>query len=309
MNEFKLTNKVVQSNDLIASLNKLDRTTFKLFEMAVSCIDTSNPKQEVELSKKDIFLFFNMKNENKYTRMEAIMKRLSQQGIVLDLANDEKILINVTSTLRWGVKDNNDAVIIKFNDSIMPFLVDLKSNFTQYQITEIKSLKSKYSLIMFKWLLMKFNQHQYNPIIDMDELRELTNTVDEYSDFRHFDRRVLQKATSEITEHTGLVITYEKISKIGRKVTSIKFNISKKKPLKAIDITVHQTNDAESNVEALCSLFAMELGKDLDFAEKTLIRALESRYGAEKMIDALKTMIIKRTTSLSYLEKMLRNGD
>ncbi|CAM4325328.1 replication initiation protein [Erysipelothrix inopinata] len=102
MNDFNLTNKMVQGNDMIQAINKLDRTTFKIFEMAVSCIDTNAPKQEVFLSKVDIFNFFDMDNSNRFTRMEQSFQRLSQQGIVLELPNEEKALINVTSRLQWG---------------------------------------------------------------------------------------------------------------------------------------------------------------------------------------------------------------
>ncbi|CAM4325345.1 replication initiation protein [Erysipelothrix inopinata] len=95
-----------------------------------------------------------------------------------------------------GIRDNNDIVSIRFNDLIMPYLVDLKSNFTQYHITEIENLNSNYSLILFKWIMMKFNQGQLHPEIPMDELREITDTKEEYQTrFSDFDKYVLKTAT------------------------------------------------------------------------------------------------------------------
>ncbi|PFS21058.1 RepB protein, partial [Bacillus cereus] len=35
--------KVVEHNDLISSVAKMDKTPLKIFELAVSCIDTDNP--------------------------------------------------------------------------------------------------------------------------------------------------------------------------------------------------------------------------------------------------------------------------
>lgn len=306
MSDFNLTNKVVQDNNLIQAINKLDRTTFKVFEMAVSCIDTKNPKQEVTLNKQDIFNFLDMDNANRYTRMEEVMKRLSQQGIVLNLPNDEKMLVNVTSTLRWGTKDNNDKVVIRFNDLIMPYLVELKTNFTQYQITEIKGLNSKYSLILFKWLMMKYNAYQSSPEIRLEELRELTDTVSEYSQFRDFDRYVLKVAEKEISEHTTLKVTYEKIARKGRKITSIKWNIKEKDKDKAIDVTTDEILSYKNDLNTLYTLFKADMKKDLSEADKTLIRALNDRYGFDSVVEAIRQAIIKRSTSIRYVEKILK---
>ena len=38
--------KVVEHNDLISSVAKMDKTPLKIFELAVSCIDTDNPPQD-----------------------------------------------------------------------------------------------------------------------------------------------------------------------------------------------------------------------------------------------------------------------
>ncbi len=38
--------KVVEHNDLITSVAKMDKTPLKIFELAVSCIDTDNPPKD-----------------------------------------------------------------------------------------------------------------------------------------------------------------------------------------------------------------------------------------------------------------------
>lgn len=309
MSDFNLTNKVVQDNNLIQAINKLDRTTFKVFEMAVSCIDTKNPKQEVTLSKHDIFNFLEMDNSNRYTRMEEVMKRLSQQGIILNLPNDEKMLVNVTSTLRWGTKENNDIVVIEFNNKIMPYLIELKSNFTQYQITEIKGLNSKYSLILFKWIMMKYNSYQSNPEISIDELRELTDTLDSYNArFSLFEDKVLKVAKKEINQYTTLRVSYEKIARKGRKITSIRWSVEEKDKEKAIDVTTDEILSNKSDLNTLYTLFKNDMKRDLSEADKTLIRALNNQYGYDNVVEAIRQAIIRKSTSIRYVEKVLK-GD
>ena len=52
--------KIVEHNDLITSVAKMDKTPLKIFELAVSCIDTENPPKDntIYLSKKELFTFF-----------------------------------------------------------------------------------------------------------------------------------------------------------------------------------------------------------------------------------------------------------
>ena len=52
--------KVVEHNSLITSIAKMQKTALKMFELAVSCIDTENPPKDniIYLSKKELFAFF-----------------------------------------------------------------------------------------------------------------------------------------------------------------------------------------------------------------------------------------------------------
>lgn len=51
--------KVVEHNSLITSIAKMQKTALKMFELAVSCIDTENPPNDniIYLSKKELFAF------------------------------------------------------------------------------------------------------------------------------------------------------------------------------------------------------------------------------------------------------------
>jgi plasmid replication initiation protein len=43
----------------------------------------------------------------------------------------------------------------------MPYLIDLGTKFTQYALSDIMELNSKYSIILYKWLSMQFNQYEH----------------------------------------------------------------------------------------------------------------------------------------------------
>ncbi|WP_373364394.1 hypothetical protein [Lactococcus lactis] len=55
----------------------------------------------------------------------------------------------------------------------------------------------------------------------------MSDTVNEYKDFRNFDKWVLKKPIEEINKYTSFNVSYDKI-KIGRSIDSIVFHITKK---------------------------------------------------------------------------------
>ena len=77
----------------------------------------------------------------------------------------------------------------------------------------------------------KRNQQQLdeyqNPIISVKDLREMTDTVEEYKAIKDFSIWVLIRPLEEITKNTHFNVTYEKIKK-GRSIESIQFHIVKK---------------------------------------------------------------------------------
>ena len=64
--------KIVEHNDLITSVAKMDKTPLKIFELAVSCIDTENPPKNntIYLSKTELFSFFKVDDSNKHSRFK-----------------------------------------------------------------------------------------------------------------------------------------------------------------------------------------------------------------------------------------------
>lgn len=69
--------KVAEHNDLISSVAKMDKTPLKMFELAVSCIDTDAPPKDniVFLSKKELFTFFDVSDNDKLVVLRKLLKK------------------------------------------------------------------------------------------------------------------------------------------------------------------------------------------------------------------------------------------
>ena len=242
--------KIVEHNDLITSVAKMDKVPLKIFELAVSLIDTDNPPKNntIYLSKTELFAFFKVNDSNKHSRFKEAIMTLHQQSVfeIREMnVHKNKFEYRVISPLEettWN--DYNDIISMTFTKSIMPYLIELKTKFTQYALSDLVDLNSKYSIILYKWLSMNYNQYEHysvkggrrteqvesyrNPSISMRELREMTDTVTDYKRFDHFETRVLKNAIEEIDTHTSFNVTYDKIKK-GRSIDSIVFHIEKKR--------------------------------------------------------------------------------
>lgn len=257
--------KVVEHNDLITSIAKMDKTPLKIFELAVSCIDTENPPKDnvIYLSKKELFGFFDVFDNDKHTRFKKAIEKMQKQAYFQVCENKSKGFefesIVPIPTVKWN--SYSDEVFIRFNPDIMPYLIDMKANFTQYSILDIMHLNSKYSIIIYKWISMFFNQYEHylhkpnrtqkqlfeyqNPKISVKELRALTDTNTDYSRFANFETNVIKKSIFEINQYTHFEVDYEKIKK-GRQIEEIRFFITKKKSI--------DKNYKSNNVQAQLSL-------------------------------------------------------
>ena len=240
--------KVVEHNSLITSIAKMDKTPLKMFELAVSCIDTEEPPKDnaVYLSKEELFSFFKVSDNDKHSRFKQAIAKMQEQAFFEIKEEKNKGFkfrrILPIPTVEWT--DYDDKVMIRFNQDIMPYLIELKQNFTKYALSEIMELNSKYSIILYKWLSMNYNQYEHysvkggrraeqveayrNPTITVKELRVITDTVKDYPRFTNFESYIIKNSLKEINAHTSFNVTYDKIKK-GRSIDSIVFHIEKKR--------------------------------------------------------------------------------
>ncbi|WP_299515841.1 RepB family plasmid replication initiator protein [uncultured Rummeliibacillus sp.] len=277
--------KVVENNALITSVAKMQKTALKMFELAVSCINTENlPKNNtVYLSKEELFAFFEVGSNSKHTQFKEAIEIMQKQAY-FKIKSNKKLGIEYESIVpipyvKWN--DYNDEVTIQFSEHIMPYLINLKSEFTQYKISELQKLNSKYSIILYRWLSMNYNQYEHysykggrreeqvqayrNPSISIRELREMTDTVKEYKQIYDFEKRVLKNSLEEINAHTSFNVSYDKVKK-GRSIDSIVFHITKKRR-------------ADDNSYKLEDKTYKEAKAEKELSNQTLAgKALESRY-------------------------------
>ena len=277
--------KVVEHNSLITSIAKMDKTPLKMFELAVSCINTEEPPKDniVYLSKRDLFAFFKVSDNDKHSRFKEAIEKMQKQAFfqIKEEAGKGFKFKSIVPIPYVEWTDYHDEVKIEFHREIMPYLINLKKNFTQHALSEISELNSKYSIILYRWLSMNYNQYEHysakggrraeqvesyrNPSISIKELRIMTDTVNDYERFQSLETWILKKPLEEINAHTSFDVTYDKIKK-GRSIDSIVFHIEKKR---CADDNSYKLND---------KMYQAEQAKKEETEDRLAIEAMKNKY-------------------------------
>jgi plasmid replication initiation protein len=174
--------------------------------------------------------------QERYTEIREIVRDLRSKEITINTAESE-LITGWLSSIEY-IK-NTGKIELEFSEKLMPYLLQLKTRFTKYQLKNILNLKNKHSIRIYELL------KQYEKIgkreVELKELRSILSIKDdEYTRFDNFDKMILKIPKEEINKHTDIKIDYEKI-KTGRKITSILFKIESKYQEKEIF-----TNDIDS---------------------------------------------------------------
>ena len=277
--------KVVEHNSLITSIAKMDKTPLKMFELAVSCINTEEPPKDntVYLSKADLFAFFKVSDNDKHSRFKQAVRAMQKEAYfeIKEEAGKGFKFKSIVPIPYVEWTDYHDEVKIEFHREIMPYLINLKKNFTQHSLSDLAELNSKYSIILYRWLSMNYNQYEHysakggrraeqvesyrNPSISIKELRIMTDTVNDYERFQSLETWILKKPLEEINAHTSFNVTYDKIKK-GRSIDSIVFHIEKKR---CADDNSYKLND---------KMYQAEQAKKEETEDRLAIEAMKNKY-------------------------------
>ena len=217
-------NLVVQANSLIEASYKLKTSQQKFLRIMASMIKKDDEDLKMyEFKISDLLKLFEVKDRSKYVEIPKQTREL--MGNVLTFKTDKKI-IQVPFLNYCEYEIGVGMLRVQFHPFLKPFYLYLsKENpYTKYELKNILPLKSVYSIRIYE--LLKQYEKISNRTIDIDELKKLFQIKPtEYTRYNDFKRFVIIQAQKELPLKTDISFDFEEI-KTGRKVTSIKFNIT-----------------------------------------------------------------------------------
>lgn len=223
MSDYKWNNKVVQANQFVRqSYNNLKGLEIKVLDTLVSCVDTMHPKTKIEITKSELAKAIGMRVDNNYTYVKQSLQALLNETWSFTTSEYQEYR-HFLERVRWYYYE--DRVEVEFHKDILPMLVDLKNNFLVYSAYDLNYLKSRYTMILYKYILSYIKQYKTTDFeIPYEELKKVLNVSKNYARFDNFNNRVLKPFVSEVNNSKCLpyLVSYSKV--IGnRKVVAIHF--------------------------------------------------------------------------------------
>lgn len=234
--DFERDMYIVKSNDLI----QRSRYTLSYEEQRILLYLISKIKPtDKEIKRQDIDIKEYCKtcgiNINDVPCMYAFIKRTVKS--LADKSFWIKIEDNKETLLRWidkaTINKNEGIINVRLCEDLLPYLIQVKKNYTQYTLASVLAMKSKYSprlyeiLLSYLYLYRGFNEtHKEYDIIELMELLGITEKTKEtyLKNVSMFKKNVIEKAVEEINYYTELKIDVE-YKKEKKKIKTIRFNI------------------------------------------------------------------------------------
>lgn len=236
-NKNELLNVVVKSNELIIKGKfSLSAQQQKIMMYIISQIEKEDTHfKEYEFNIKDFCTLLNIDKDNGriYTLLKQQIKDIADKSMWFKDEKGKDVLV------RWIEKpyiDTNSGLIrIRLDSDMKPYLLQLKNNFTRYNLIYPLSFNSKYSIRLYEILksVLHENNDYFEKIFFVEELKSLLD-CEHYTLFKDFNVRVLQTAKREINANSDINIDYTFI-KTSRKVQYVKVYI--------FDKDIHQTEE------------------------------------------------------------------
>lgn len=169
-----------------------------------------------------------------FEEIENAIKDIADKSVWIRLANGKKALV------RWidspTIDDRTGLITVSLDKHMKPYLLQLKENFTQYELIWTLSFRSKYSIRLYE--LIKSIHYKdletFQKRFSIDELRELLD-AENYKQYTDFKKRVLVPAVKEINEKSDKIVSFDEIVR-KRFVIGIIFTIGTKDTMEKLKI-------------------------------------------------------------------------
>jgi plasmid replication initiation protein len=215
---------VNQKFNLVNAKYKLTPLEMKFILNAIAHLDSINDEVLKEYEIKISELESKMQiGEGQHTRLKQFAKRLMSKPLIIESDNGDFEVYNWFSRIKYVNKEAK--FLIRFEEGLKPYLLQLKERFISYNLKYILPLTSTYSVRIYQ--LLKEREKLAKRYFTVEELQDILQVPPSYKKkYNDFKKKVLQVAEKEINEHTDIRITIDE-EKEGRKVSRLIFRIAK----------------------------------------------------------------------------------
>lgn len=215
---------VVKSNILLKDVRyKLTATEQKIIIYLISKILKDDKDfKHIRMGIRDYCNLANIKHGGQtYKQVKESIETLSDKSWWIKHERGQRLF-------RWidtADLEHEGYVDIVLSESLRPYLLELRESFTKYELINVLVLKSKHSIRLYE--LFRSNLFLHVWTVSLEELKDILELTDKYSEYKDLRRYVIDPSLKEINKFTDINVTYETV-KHNRVVTDLIFNIEEK---------------------------------------------------------------------------------
>ena len=187
-----------------------------------------DPLAKCEIRVSDFASFYGIQDtSNLYRLLKDALNSLFQREVSFDYVERDTDK-HITFKTRWisgqMYSDGLGYLALYFTPHVVPYLTDLVSEFTRYDLKNIAQLSNVHAVRIYE--LAKQFETIKSRDIDLASFKRMLQLDDKYSSFAELKRRVLEPAIKQINTHTDLRLSFD-VARQHRAVSSIHFKIGK----------------------------------------------------------------------------------
>jgi len=210
---------VYKDNRVVEAGYKLNKIEQNIILYSVAKLNPLDQYLDIRINVKEFAKMFNLNEKSAYNQLKTAIDELYNRTIkVKDPIGDEEF--RWIYAKRYFVDEG--SLSVSFTPTIAPYLKDLKSKFTCYNLANVCKFKKEYSFRFYEFFI------QYLKIgvreISIDELKRILLLDDKYQETKYLNDQLIKPCVAEINKYSNLNITYETIKK-GRSIVAYKFKI------------------------------------------------------------------------------------
>ena len=163
-----------------------------------------------------------------FPEVKAAVNLLSERWIKLSCTDNNEDLMRWIYRKQFNKK--TASVTLYFSPEIIPYLSQLKSNFTKYKFEWVNNFSNQYSIRIYELLVQWMIKGEVE--FELDKLKSILDLVEMYPRTNNFIQRVIKPSIEEINKHSNIEATFQ-TKKIGKTISHIQFKFHLKNSQKS----------------------------------------------------------------------------
>lgn len=216
---------IAKHNDLIPILAKFGLQELRLMAFCLSLIDSQKDEDfyRITFSVARMGEVFDINTNDIYAVAKQTAISINQKPAEFDDKDKTRLSFWFTD-LEYHKGAGN--LTFKFNESLKPYLLQLKENFTQYRIRDVYQFKRATTWRLYEALRQWKRSSERKKEWTLDEFRDVVGVQGKYPRFVDLNKRVITPAVEDINNTSDIEVQWDR-KKWGKEIIGVVFHIVK----------------------------------------------------------------------------------